>query len=397
MNPIAELFHTFAEKRSTLEWHLDAMRESLAPYEGNIVLYGAGSAGIAFFEYLTAVGIRPAFFADGNPDKCGQLLHGTEIISPKDICTKTGTPNLVIVTINTDGRQYCKSFDEALRTGGHQGVYARLRDAGCQNIIDYTFFRRWYALFCGDQFNLPGCWDIDLMCRHQPEIEQVYHLLGDTESKEVLRGLVEYRLLDDTLQIKTHPQEDKNFYRAQLNCETSYFDCGAFDGITLREVLKRAGGEVAQYYAVEPDCDNFRQLERLIQSQPQAVQNTTQAYCCAVSNKQGFARMQALGGPGSYLSHSGQTQVLTRTIDEILQGSKVTHIKMNIEGSELAALEGATQAICTHNPHLAIAGYHKTWDLWEIPIKIMSCNENYQLSLRSYMNHISFLYYAIPK
>ena len=68
---------------------------------------------------------------------------------------------------------------------------------------------------------------------------------------------------------------------------------------------------------------------------------------------------------------------------------------MNIEGSELQALKGSEKTITNYKPRLAIAGYHKTWDLWKVPLLIYRFNSGYKFYLRSYMNHLSFVYYGI--
>jgi FkbM family methyltransferase len=58
---------------------------------------------------------------------------------------------------------------------------------------------------------------------------------------------------------------------------------------------------------------------------------------------------------------------------------RVDFIKMDIEGAELAALDGAARLIATHKPRLAISGYHKPEDLWEIPARIRSLNPGYEI------------------
>lgn len=47
-------------------------------------------------------------------------------------------------------------------------------------------------------------------------------------------------------------------------------------------------------------------------------------------------------------------------------------IKMDIEGSELDALEGARKTIRTHQPNLLISAYHKFSDLWKIPELVLN-------------------------
>jgi FkbM family methyltransferase len=59
--------------------------------------------------------------------------------------------------------------------------------------------------------------------------------------------------------------------------------------------------------------------------------------------------------------------------------SRVNLIKMDIEGAEMSALEGASQVIREFKPRLAISAYHKPEDLWEIPQKLKAQNGNYRL------------------
>lgn len=82
-------------------------------------------------------------------------------------------------------------------------------------------------------------------------------------------------------------------------------------------------------------------------------------------------------------------------IDNLLNEDGATYIKMNIEGSELQALKGAEETIKSYQPKLAIAGYHKTWDLWKVPLLIYEMNNKYRFYLRSYMNNLSLIYYAM--
>lgn len=57
----------------------------------------------------------------------------------------------------------------------------------------------------------------------------------------------------------------------------------------------------------------------------------------------------------------------TVRLDDALKGEDATFIKMDIEGSEVAALRGTEEILRTQKPQLAICVYHKTSDFWEIP------------------------------
>lgn len=70
------------------------------------------------------------------------------------------------------------------------------------------------------------------------------------------------------------------------------------------------------------------------------------------------------------------------TIDDYAakKGGRIDFIKMDIEGAELDALQGASNVIKEFKPRLAISGYHKPQDLWEIPHKLRELNPNYEIS-----------------
>jgi len=396
MNCIDNIFEEFAKKRSETEISIEQMKSDIGDMKDKIVLYGAGSAGIAFFKYIEAIGLRPRFFSDGKPEKQGEYCMGVEIISPEDIVKRLGENALVIVTINTDGKRYCKSFEEALRIGGHSGVHTRLKEAGCKNVIDYTYFRRCYGLFKCDPYNLPSCSDVDIMVKNKELISEVYEWLDDDLSKETYEKIVRFRLLDDSLEIPTLSQDSQYFEPEFYTKKTDecFIDCGAFNGISMKTFLRINDSTFERYYAFEPDNINFNELEKYVSGMSDEIINKTELFCAAAYDVNGTGTMYALNGPGSFMADIGNEDVVTVTIDTALKGRKATYIKMNIEGSELKALAGAQETIKKYKPALAVAGYHKTWDLWEVPLVIRRYDPGYRINLRSYMNHLSFVYYC---
>lgn len=395
-NVITEIFAEYDRFKNNIEISIDKMLSEITPYRDKIVLYGAGSAGIAFLYYLRSIGIEPAYFSDGNSAKCGIFCEGLEIIDYNAIPNRVGADALVIVTINTDGKKYCKSFEEELRAGGHMGVHKKLHDAGCKNVVDYTYFRRVRKLFSGDRFNLPSCSDVYLMEEHIDDIATTYEWLSDEISKSVYADIVRFRLIDDSLQIRTEPQENQYFEYSFFDRKEDeiFVDCGAYNGISLKTFLQLNENRFKKYYGIEPDNHNFAQLVNCVNELDESVKNRIKLINAAAYADSNGAKLYRLNGPGSFISDIGESDVSTVKIDDIVDGDKVSFIKMNIEGSELEALSGAEKTVSTVHPRMAIAGYHKTRDLWEVPKKIKSFDKNYNLGLRSYMNNLSFVYYA---
>ncbi|MCH9809558.1 MAG: FkbM family methyltransferase [Alphaproteobacteria bacterium] len=59
--------------------------------------------------------------------------------------------------------------------------------------------------------------------------------------------------------------------------------------------------------------------------------------------------------------------------------TRVNFIKMDIEGAEPDALEGAANLLRTHKPKLAISTYHRPDQFWSIPLQIKKLNPEYRL------------------
>lgn len=393
---IHEIFEEYWKKKNEIEISVFQMKSDLGNLIDNIILYGAGSAGIAFLYYLRDADIYPRYFADGNPSKWGTTCEGLPIIDYKDIVKTVGEDALVIITINTDGKKYCKSFDEALRAGGHSGVHKSLKENGCRNVIDYTYFRRCRNLFHGDKYNLPSCSDVHLMEQHEEDLCEVYDLLADDKSREVFEKIVRFRMLDDSIRIPTESQ-NKQYFEYEFfpkRADEIFVDCGAYNGISLNMFLQENNYQFRKYYGIEPDKNNFLRLKEFITTLQEEVQDKVVLVNKAAYDTEKKLRLYSLNGPGSFVADIGMQEANAVKIDDIVDTDGATYIKMNIEGSELHALKGTVSTIKHYKPRLAIAGYHKTWDLWEIPQLIYSMNSSYNIYLRSYMNNLSFVYYC---
>lgn len=397
VNIVNEIFEEYRKNKNQIEISVETMKEEIHAFIHKILIYGAGSSGIAFLYDLKKIGIEPLFFVDSDSAKIGTECEGIKVISPGEIVEKTGEDSLVIVCINTDGKRYCKSFAEALRTGGHHAVYEKLRNCGCKNIVDYTFFRRCHALFTDEKYNAPSCSDVYLMEEHEEEIAAVYDMMADELSREVFEKIVRFRLLDDSIEVPTMSQEKQYFEYGfyEKRQDEVFIDCGAFNGISLKTFLKENDDIFDGYYGMEPDVANYVKLKECIQDMPENIKDKLYITPKAAWKDENGIQLYALHGPGSFAADIGQEKAETITIDKMLNGKRATYIKMNIEGSEKEALQGAEKTIKEYKPRLAVAGYHRTDDLWKIPMMIKRYREDYKIYLRSYMNHISFVYYAV--
>lgn len=156
-----------------------------------------------------------------------------------------------------------------------------------------------------------------------------------------------------------------------------FLDCGCLDGSTVFDFIKWCNGNYRKIYSFEPDKENFVKskgnlsgLER-VELQNVGLWNETSILQFS-DGKEGASR----------ISPDGQAEIKVIRIDDILKGKPATFIKMDIEGAELNALQGAKSTIKTYHPKLAISVYHKWTDLMEIPTVLMSIAPEYRYAIR---------------
>jgi FkbM family methyltransferase len=96
----------------------------------------------------------------------------------------------------------------------------------------------------------------------------------------------------------------------------------------------------------------------------------------------------ALIDPGARVAQGGDLP--TRSIDSLVaEGAidRIDYIKMDIEGSELAALRGGESALRKWRPRLAISLYHRPEDFFSIPLWLDGLRCGYRFFLDHYSIH----------
>lgn len=90
-------------------------------------------------------------------------------------------------------------------------------------------------------------------------------------------------------------------------------------------------------------------------------------------------------GPGSWcVIENGTYPVDEISIDRFVAEKGIEHVdflKLDVEGMELAALQGARQILQRDKPRLAVCLYHKGVDLFEIPLYIHKICPDYKIYL----------------
>lgn len=160
-------------------------------------------------------------------------------------------------------------------------------------------------------------------------------------------------------------------------------DCGAHVGVFSHQALARGAGKVI---AIEPSPRNVESLRRNFAEEiaagrlvvyPKGVWNKDDLLVLKQMDENSAADTVVMQQPGA---HEGDTVPLT-TIDKLVAELGLDHvdyIKMDIEGAEVPALEGAKETLKRWKPRLALAAYHKADDPETIPAAVRKAYDGYR-------------------
>jgi hypothetical protein len=70
-------------------------------------------------------------------------------------------------------------------------------------------------------------------------------------------------------------------------------------------------------------------------------------------------------------------EVKALPLDTVLDGARVDYIKYDVEGSEREALDGSVQTLINHAPTLLVSLYHRSEDLFALPLHVHKIAPHY--------------------
>ena len=211
--------------------------------------------------------------------------------------------------------------------------------------------------------------------KERKRIEWAYSLLSDPFSRDVFSSTLEYRITGRIEPLlKVGREEDENWNLLEPNKGDVFFDGGAYNGDTISLFINKAGG-YKEIYGVEPTPLSFRRMkERIGEKEGITLFNT------ALGSEDGEVSFSTGHGRGNKVQSGSGTEV--RSIDSILKGKRVDVIKLDIEGEEENALEGAKESIKKYRPRILLSAYHKSDDYWRLLEKVWSIRDDYKVYMR---------------
>ncbi len=362
-----------------------AFADAAGPSAASLVLFGAGNLGRRTLAGLRQVGVEPIAFTDNESRLWGRTVDGLAVLPPAEAAGRFGRNSTFVVTIwRGEGTD---------RMGAR---VAQLRGLGCGTVVPFS-----PLFFLYPEIFLPH-YALDLPHRVLDQAEDVrraFALFSDPASRAEYVAQVRWRLLQD-FDVLPDPVAHEIYFPDDLfslGPSEVLVDCGAFDGDTVRRFLARRGGSFGLIEALEPDPGNFAKLRSFRDSLPDAIRKRVRVHGFAAGAAPGKVRFQAVGTEASRVGF-GELEVPSVGLDDLMESTRPTFVKMDIEGSELDAIAGCRRILAQDRPALAICCYHLQDHLWRIPLAIAQLAPDYCFFLRPHLLEVwDLVCYAVPE
>lgn len=319
-----------------------------------ILLYGMGNGADKILLVCERLGIKVSgvFASDGFVRN--KTFHGMQIRSFSESKEIFGEDIVVLLSFATSLPDVLENIE---KIASQVELYAPDVPVYGENLFDEEFL--------SDNFD---------------KFEEAYSLLADERSKELYEDIIKYKISGNISYLsKTDAEED--YMRDVLSAErfTSYVDAGAYKGDTILR-QKIYSPHLKKIFAVEPDPSTYKKLCACFENN----ETPPTAFNCGLSDVEKETTFHGGGGRGSTVNAKGKKIISLNKLDSLLADSKnkIDFIKYDVEGSEYEALCGSAETIKLSRPALLVSLYHRSEDLFKLPLLIRDIYPDVRFYLR---------------
>ena len=328
----------------------------LCSTEKTVVMYGMGNGADKILSVCAGYGIEVADFFASDGFVRGHSFHGKTVLSYSAVKEKYGAENIIVLL------SFASSLPDVME------LFYKVADECELYAPDVPV--------CGEEL-----FDLEFFNAHRVEIDKVYNLLCDEESKSIYENVIKYKLSGDIKYLRYAVSDRDTVWETLIGDVQTAADLGAYNGDTVRE-LKSYRPDVKTVYAFEPDRRNFRKLSEYA--------NATDSPKVIPVNAAAWSEDTTLSFADSGNRNSGafakgkQIEVNALSLDSVLGNSRVDYVKYDVEGAEKEAIIGSEKVILNHRPTLLVSAYHRSEDIFALALQINALCPDYRLYYRRY-------------
>lgn len=218
--------------------------------------------------------------------------------------------------------------------------------------------------------------------KNASSLEMARNSLYDEKSRLIFDDIIRFKLTGRIKYLESTEVQEKeiNTFLSYDNYE-KILDLGAYNGDTAKKFIGLCSN-LKEIHAFEPDFRNFKKLNAFASEQdfPKVF-----AYNYASWDTDTTLQFSASGnrnssGIGTPSHQTKLVEILAKRPDGVIDS--VDFIKYDVEGAEYKAITGSRRLIEESSPDLLVSMYHRSEDLYELPLLIKNLNPKYKLILR---------------
>lgn len=333
----------------------------LASTKKTVVMYGMGNGADKILSVCQGYGIEIADFFASDGFVRGHSFHGKTVLSYSSVKEKYGAENIIVLL----------SFGSSLP---HVLELFKTVDDECEMYAPDV-------PVCGKEI-----FTLDFFNAHKKEIVAARDMLEDEESRRIYDNVILYKLTGKISYLfNAESKKEESFRLLEAEKFKICADLGAYNGDTLRELLK-ISPRLEKAYAMEPDRRNFKKLHTFCsayEGQTQLIPINAAAW-----SKDTVLTFVDEGNRNSGVFAPQKTaktvEITALAPDSVIEDRMIDYIKYDVEGAESEALLGSAKTIERCRPALLVSAYHKSEDIFALPLLVKSLCPDYRLYYRRY-------------
>lgn len=335
------------------------MWEYLDRSDKSIVMYGMGNGADKILAVCRRYGIEICDFFASDGFVRGHSFHGKRVLSYSEAKEKYGVENMIVLL------SFASSLPDVI--------------SNIKRIASECELYSPDVPVCGEKL-----FTLEFARTHKEELEAAYALLEDEQSRQIFENTVAYKLTGDITYLFKAESDKDEVYNSLLHAETirTYADLGAYNGDTIRELMSYSP-VLSDIVAFEPDRRSFRKLCEFcdtLEDTPRVERVNAAAW-----SEDAILTFGDEGNRNSGLFAKGKAiDVSATSLDKILDGRGVDYIKYDVEGCEREALMGSARTVAKYSPRLLVSLYHRSEDIFSLPLQIKGMKPDYKFYLRRY-------------
>ena len=333
------------------------MWDKLSKEKRPIVIYGMGNGAdklISRFEKLN-IKYSDIFASDGFVR--GHSFHGVRVKSFSEI-KEEYSDFVIVLSFATNRSEVIEMLSEI---NSRYDMYVPDMPVAGEEYFDRNFYNANYE-----------------------KIKSAYSLLKDEKSKKLFCSVINYKLSGKMEYLLTDTVDKGELY-ALLNSRKDIkriIDGGAYNGDTVLEAVEYFPS-LQSALAIEPDSKNFSRFLKKTKDLKgvgiKAVNAALWSMCDMGAFSSSGNRNSSVNSTASFEHKSSEIKLIT--VDS-LNEKAVDYIKYDVEGAEKEALVGSYKTLMTERPVLLVSVYHRSADIFSLPIYLKENFSFYDFYLR---------------